>query len=68
MKLVGAVVKNPPASAGDARDMSSIPEQGRSPGVGNGDTLQNFWLKKLHGQGAWWATVYGVKLSLTEAT
>ena len=28
------VVKNLPASAGDARDMGSIPGLGRSPGVG----------------------------------
>ena len=28
------MVKNPPASAGDARDMGSIPELGRSPGKG----------------------------------
>ena len=29
------VVKNPPANAGETRDVSSIPESGRSPGVGN---------------------------------
>ena len=28
-------VKNPPANAGDTRDMSFIPESRRSPGVGN---------------------------------
>ena len=32
----GAMVKNPPANAGDARDMSSIPGL-RSPGVGIGN-------------------------------
>ena len=37
---VGSVVKNPPANAGDARDVTSIPESGRSPGVGNGNPLQ----------------------------
>ena len=31
------VVKNPPASAGDARGAGSIPESGRHPGVGNGN-------------------------------
>ena len=36
---VGSVVKNP-ANAGDARDTSSIPESGRSSGVGNGNPLQ----------------------------
>ena len=30
----GAVVKNPPANAGDARDVGSVPESGRSPGAG----------------------------------
>ena len=34
------VVKNPPANAGDKRDMSLIPGPGRSPGVGNGNPLQ----------------------------
>ena len=29
--------KNPPATAGDARDMSLIPGWGRSPGVANGN-------------------------------
>ena len=29
--------KNPPASAGDSRDVSLIPESGRSPGVGSGN-------------------------------
>ena len=35
----GAVVKNLPATAGDARDMGPIPGLGRSPGEGNGDPL-----------------------------
>ena len=30
----GSVVKNPPANAGDLRDMGSIPGLGRSPGEG----------------------------------
>ena len=34
------VVKNPPASTGDIRDMGSIPGLGRSPGEGNGTPLQ----------------------------
>ena len=33
----GSAVKNPPADAGD---VSSIPESGRSPGEGNGYSLQ----------------------------
>ena len=35
----GTVVKNPPASAGDARDACLIPGLGRSPGEGNGNPL-----------------------------
>ena len=37
--LGSAVVKNPPANAGDAGNVGSIPESGRSPGVGNGNPL-----------------------------
>ena len=45
---------NPPANGGDARDAGSIPVSGRSPGVGNGNTLQNSrweipWIEKLAG-------------------
>ena len=29
------MVKNPPVSVGDTRDVGSIPGSGRSPGVGN---------------------------------
>ena len=36
---VALVVKNLLASAGDARDVGSIPGLGRSPGVGNGNAL-----------------------------
>ena len=35
----GTVVKNPPANAGDARNMGSVLGLGRSPGVGNGNLL-----------------------------
>ena len=34
------VVKNPPANAGDVRDVGSVPGSGRSPGGGNGNPLQ----------------------------
>ena len=33
----GAVVKNPPATEGDARDVDSVPGWERSPGGGNGN-------------------------------
>ena len=38
-RLGGAVVKNSPANAGDARDMGLIPGSGRSPALGNGNSL-----------------------------
>ena len=34
------MVKNPPANAGDTRDVSLIPGLGRSPGGGHGNLLQ----------------------------
>ena len=37
---VAAVVKSPPASAGDVRDADLIPGSGRSPGEGTGNPLQ----------------------------
>ena len=37
---VALVVKNPPASDGDGRDVGSIPGSGRSSGEGNGNPLQ----------------------------
>ena len=51
------MVKNPPASAGDAGDMGLIPGSGRSPGGGNGNTLQYSCLENFMNRGAWWATV-----------
>ena len=35
----GSVVKNPPANAGDAGDVGSVPGLGRSLGVGNGNLV-----------------------------
>ena len=61
----GPVVKNPPANAGDGRDMGSIPGSGRSPGGGNGNLLQNFCLKNSMDRGTWWVTVRGVAKSQT---
>ena len=37
---VALVVKNLPANAGDAKDVGSLPGLGRSPGEGNGNSLQ----------------------------
>ena len=61
--LGGAVVGNLPANAGDVGDSGSIPGSGRSPGVGNGNPLQDSCLGNLKEGGAWWATVPGVAKS-----
>ena len=45
-----ALVKNPPAIAGDIRDMGSILGLGRSPGEGHGNPLQYSCLENPHGQ------------------
>ena len=47
------VIKNPPASAGDVRDVGSIFGSGRSPEKGNGNTLQYSCLENPMGTGAW---------------
>ena len=61
----GSVVKNSPASVGDAGDMGSIPGLGRSPGGGNVDLLQSSCLENPMDRGAWWAPVHGVAKSQT---
>ena len=61
----GAVVKNPPANAGDARDAGSIPGLGKFPGEGNGNSLQYSCLGNSTDRGDWWATVDGVTKSQT---
>ena len=54
------MVKNLPASAGEAGDTGSIPGLGESPGEGNGNPLQDSCLGNPVDRGAWWATVHGV--------
>ena len=53
------VLKNPPANAGDVRDMGSVPGAGRSPGGEHGNPLQYSCLENSMGRGARWATVHG---------
>ena len=60
------MAKKPPAKAGDAKDMGSIPVWGRSPGGGNGNPLQYSCLENLMDRGAWQATVHGVAYSQTQ--
>ena len=47
------VVKSLPANAGDARDWGSIAGSGRSPGVGNGNLLQDSCLENSMDRGTW---------------
>ena len=58
-----SVVRNLPANAGDAGDVSSVPGLGRSPGEGNGNPLQYSCLGNPMARGAWWATVQGITKS-----
>ena len=55
-----SVVKNLPASTGDATDMGSISGLERSPGGGNGSSLQYSCLENPMDGGAWWTTVLRV--------
>ena len=43
------MVKNPPVNLTDPRDTGSVPESGRSLGVGNGNRLHCFLPGKFHG-------------------
>ena len=52
-------------SACNAGDPGSIHGSGRSPGEGNGNTLQYSCLEDAMDRGAWWATVPGVAKSWT---
>ena len=57
------VVKNPPANAGDIRDVGSNLRVGRSPAGGHGNPLQYSCLENPMDRGAWRASVHGVTKS-----
>ena len=59
------VVKNPPANAGDERDMGLIPGSERST-VGNFSPFAYSCLGNSIDQEAWWATVHGAAKSWTQ--
>ena len=61
----GIVVTNLPPSAGDARDVGSVPGLGTAPGVGNGNPLQYSSLENSMDRGTWRSPVYGVSKSQT---
>ena len=62
------MVKNPPANAGNLRDMGFVTGSGRSPGGGHGNPHQCFRLKNSVNRGARWATVHGVTKNFEEAS
>ena len=53
------MVKNPPTNSGYTRDTVSITVLGRSPGVENGNPIQNSFLENSMGRGACCAKVHG---------
>ena len=53
------------ASVHNAGDPGSIPGLGRSPGEGNGNPLQYYFLENPMDRGAWQATVHEVAKSRT---
>ena len=60
------VVKNPLASAGEAREVDLIPESGRSSGERHANPLQYSYLENPTDRGAWRATVHRVTKSQTQ--
>ena len=51
------MIKNPPANSGN---LNAIPGSRRSPGEGNGKSLQYSCLGNPMDRGVWWAMVHGV--------
>ena len=49
----------------NSRDAGSIPGLGKSPGEGNGNSLQYSCLENPMDRGTWWDTVHGVAKSWT---
>ena len=58
--------KNPPANAGDVRDLGSIPGSESFPGVGNHNRLQYSCLGNSMDRGVWQAIVHGATNSRTQ--
>ena len=62
----GAMVKNPPADAGDPRDLGSITGSGRFPAERNGNPSQYSCLENSTARGSWQITVHGITKSWTQ--
>ena len=64
VSLVAQAVKNLPAKQEtQVGSLDLIAGSGRSPGEGNGNSLQYSCLGNPMNRGAWWATVHGVAKS-----
>ena len=63
---VALVIKNPPANAGNMRDVGSIPGLGRSSGGGHSNPLQYSCLENPMDREAWKAVVHRVTKSWTQ--
>ena len=59
------VTQNPPADAGDIRDLGLALGLGRPPGGGHGNPLQHSCLENPMDRGAWQTTVHEVGKSWT---
>ena len=59
------MVKNLPANVEDLKDVDSVSEGGRSPGVGNSNPLQYSCLENPMDREAWKPTVHWVAKSQT---
>ena len=57
------MVKNLPANTGGTGGVGWIPGPGRSPGGGNGNSLQYSCWDNPTGRGTWWFIVHGVTKS-----
>ena len=60
-----SVGKESTCNAGDIKDVGSVPESGRSPGGGHGNSLQYFCLENPMDRGAQRAIVHRVSKSQT---
>ena len=61
--LGGSSGKESACNVGATGDTGLIPGLGRSPGEGNGNSLQYSCLENLMDRGDWWATVHGITKS-----
>ena len=59
------VAKNPPANAGNVRNLGSVLESGRSPGEGHGNPLSILAWRIPMDRGTWRSTLHRVAKSWT---